>query len=359
MRIKGIDSGLAKVMSVGATETSNASSSACASKEGHWERSAAGARMWVENVAAGARATETQPSSAAADAFAAALAAVPGERWARTWAADRTMMLRMTSKRFKQAVDKLRVPTFVKLRRSFWDDVRDSTAAERLQHILTHLEEIISLFQITELDLQACNLNGQDDGIFLEIPRLAGVLAKCSSMSRLALGGNMIGEQGAERLAGVLPRSLSILDLGYNGLGAQGATSLAALLPQCPLLSYLALGGNVIGNPGTERLAGVLPRCPVLSHLYLYKNQIGDDGARCLANVMPQCRVLSHLHLDGNTIGDKGAGRLAGVLSQCLALSYLDLSNNQIGAEGEGELTRVLPQCPALSRLYLEQSDQS
>ncbi len=131
MRIKGIDSGIAKVVMSGGA-TSKASSSAC---EGNWERSATGARMWAQNVAAGGGATETQPSSAAADAFAAALAAVP----------------------------------------------------ERLQHILTQLEKMISRYQITTLDLQACNFNGQDDGIFLEIPRLVGVLAKCSSMSRLAM----------------------------------------------------------------------------------------------------------------------------------------------------------------------------
>ena len=40
----------------------------------------------------------------AADAFAAAVGAIPANDWWRTWAADRTIMLRMTSKRVKEAM---------------------------------------------------------------------------------------------------------------------------------------------------------------------------------------------------------------------------------------------------------------
>ena len=39
------------------------------------------------------QATQTQPLLLAADAFAAALGAVPAEDWCRTWAAGRTIML--------------------------------------------------------------------------------------------------------------------------------------------------------------------------------------------------------------------------------------------------------------------------
>jgi hypothetical protein len=71
-----------------------------------------------------AKAASEPPTEIAADAFTAALAAVPAEDWSRTWAADRTIMLRMTSKRVKQLVDKMRPPAFVRFsRRSFWEDV--------------------------------------------------------------------------------------------------------------------------------------------------------------------------------------------------------------------------------------------
>ena len=55
------------------------------------------------------QATQTQPLLLAADAFAAALEAIPAEDWCRTWAAGRTIMLRRTSKRVEKVVDKMRL----------------------------------------------------------------------------------------------------------------------------------------------------------------------------------------------------------------------------------------------------------
>ena len=86
------------------------------------------------------QATQTQPLLLAADApFAAALEAIPAEDWCRTWAAGRTIMLRMTSKRVKEVVDKMRLPAVVRLSSSFWADARNSTAAEKLQSVMRQL----------------------------------------------------------------------------------------------------------------------------------------------------------------------------------------------------------------------------
>ena len=62
------------------------------------------------------QAAETPPALLAADAFDLLqflnkLLGFPSEDWNRTWAADRTMMLRMTSKKVREAVDKLCLPT--------------------------------------------------------------------------------------------------------------------------------------------------------------------------------------------------------------------------------------------------------
>jgi hypothetical protein len=76
------------------------------------------------------------------DAFEAALGAIPAEDWCRTWAAGRTIMLRKTSKRVKEVVDKMRLPAVVRLSRSFWDNARNGTAAEKLQFILRQLSAL-------------------------------------------------------------------------------------------------------------------------------------------------------------------------------------------------------------------------
>jgi len=86
-----------------------------------------------------AQATQTLPLLLAADAFAAALEAIPAEDWCRTWAAGRTIMLRRTSKRVKEVVDKMRLPAVVRLSRSFWRDIRNGTDEAKLEFVLRQL----------------------------------------------------------------------------------------------------------------------------------------------------------------------------------------------------------------------------
>ena len=83
-----------------------------------------------------------QPSLLAADAFVQALVAIPSDDWCRTWAAEKTKMLRLTSKSVKAVVDKMRLPTAVRLNRSFWhtDDMdQDNRPVAKLRRILHDL----------------------------------------------------------------------------------------------------------------------------------------------------------------------------------------------------------------------------
>ncbi len=48
-------------------------------------------------------------------------------------------MLKRTSKRVKEVVDKMRLPAVVRLSRSFWDDARNGTAAEKLLFVIRQL----------------------------------------------------------------------------------------------------------------------------------------------------------------------------------------------------------------------------
>jgi hypothetical protein len=316
------------------------------------------------------QATETQPLLLAADAFAAALEAVPAEDWCRTWAAGRTIMLRMTSKRVKEAVDKMRLPAVVRLSRSFWDDARNGTGEAKLEFVLRQLAAMTARrpqwhgrgidrlrfaaprgdCQITALELPKCAMKGQD------AERLAGVLAQCPALAHIDLSGNSdFGAAGAERLAGVLGqcRELVHLNLSWNFIGAGGAESLAGVLPQCTALTQLDLGYNLISDAGAESRAKVLSQCPALAHLNLCYNEIEAAGVERLARVLGQCAALAHLDLSFNFIGPGGAETLAGVLAQCPALARLDLNSNEIGDAGTASLAGVLAQCTALARLNL------
>jgi Ran GTPase-activating protein (RanGAP) involved in mRNA processing and transport len=290
------------------------------------------------------QATQTQPALLAPDAFAAALGAIPHEDWCRTWAAGRTIMLRRTSKRVKEVVDKMRLPAVVRLSRRFWSDVRNGTAAEKLQFVLRQLTPLTTWCRISTLDLHQCEMNEQD------AERLADVLAQCPALSHLDLcgfvevgrrhggcyqiGGNQIGSGGAESIAGVLAQcpALAHLDLSHNGIHNAGAERLAGELVQCRELVHLNLSWNQIEEGGAESLAGVLAQCPAAAHLDLSYNPIGYEGAMSFAGVLAQCTTLTHLNLRNTDIGSAGAESFAGVLGQCTALTHLNLCNNGIGA---------------------------
>jgi hypothetical protein len=167
------------------------------------------------------QAKQTKPLLLAADnTFAVALGTIPwspfSNDWCRTWAADRTIMLRSTSKIFKGVVDKLRLPAAICLSSSFWKDARNGTAAEKLQFVMRQLTTLSTWCLITTLELPSCNIEGQD------AERLAGVLAQCPTLAHFNLSAgycasraHRIGAAGAERLAEVLARcrSLAHLDL--------------------------------------------------------------------------------------------------------------------------------------------------
>ena len=95
------------------------------------------------------QATTEHPCELAADAFAAALAAMPmmpsEDCLPACLPADRTIMLRRTSKKLKEVVDKMRLPAVVRLSRSFWVDSRNGTVAEKLTHIFAQLATMATL----------------------------------------------------------------------------------------------------------------------------------------------------------------------------------------------------------------------
>ena len=109
------------------------------------------------------QATQTRPLLlAGTSAFVAALEAVPAEDWSRTWAAARTIMLRRTSKKVKKVVEKLLLPSVVRLSRDFWNDCRNGTRKDKLKFVLRQLAAMTACCRITTLELPDCEMVGQD-----------------------------------------------------------------------------------------------------------------------------------------------------------------------------------------------------
>ena len=90
-------------------------------------------------------------------------------------------MLRRTSKRVKEVVDKVRLSAVVRLSKSFIDDDSNGTAAEKIQFVFRQITALTSWCRITTLELSCGAMEEQD------AERLAGVLAQCTTLAHLDL----------------------------------------------------------------------------------------------------------------------------------------------------------------------------
>ena len=313
---------------------------------------------------------------------------VPGVDLCNTWNAGRTIMLRRTSKRVKDAIDKIRPPTEVILNMSFWNDIRNGTINEKIQLVTRQLRVLATTCLITRLELPRSKMNIKE------------ILDQCKSLTNLNLHDNNLGTTGVISLIGVLGQC-SVLNLAHNNIDTEGATRLVDVLTQC---TYLNLCNNNIGTIGLEsfekcktltrltylnlcynqintvNIDKILSQNTGLTHLDLSQNQIntlsfdriqiqtkyfaltdfnlsynhiGVDGAVSLASVLKQCTALTRLNLAYDYIGTEGATSLAGALGQYTSLFKLYLASNFIGNDGIERLIEVLSQSNNLAITYI------
>ena len=294
--------------------------------------------------------------------FVAALEAVPDEDWCRTWPAEITIMLRMTSKRVKEAVDKMRLPAVVCLCRNFWYNFN-----AKPEFVMIQLLSLVTNCRITTLKLERCNIDW-------EIQQLKKVLDQCPELTKLDLSGNnfshgsfvnaliqweisplqwKISPQTNFAVCGLISLNLESCDIG-NYAVAMFANALR--LNKFSELSCLNLKNNFIDDTGAKILAGVLRQCKALTSLKLGSNKISDGAISIIGN-LPQCSTLTELDLSNNYINCTIAFEIAKILPKCDALAHLDLSSNLILRAGS--ITRVLGQCSSLTYLNLKNNKMS
>ncbi|XP_078381247.1 NLR family CARD domain-containing protein 4-like [Oculina patagonica] len=202
---------------------------------------------------------------------------------------------------------------------------------------------------LTELDL-SYNYIGDHGATGLAAP-----LQKNTGLTGLSLFHNYIGDQGAVGLAEALKKNTSLteLDLSENNIWDEGAAGLAEALKKNTNLAVLELSLNYSGDEGATGLAEALKKNTSLTELYLSENNIGDKGAAGLAEALQKNTSLTKLILLGNYIGDQGAAVLAEALQKNTNLAVLNLSHNNIGDEGATGLAEAMRKNAVLRKLHL------
>ena len=142
-------------------------------------------------------------------------------------------------------------------------------------------------------------------------------------------------------------------------IGSLNIAKMAPHLATLTSLQRLYLRTNDIGDKGAKALAPHLATLTSLDTLYLHTNSIGDEGAKALAPHLATLTSLDTLYLHNNSIGDEGAKALAPHLATLTSLQDLLLGNNGIGDEGVKVLARHLATLTSLKDLYLDKNNIS
>lgn len=148
--------------------------------------------------------------------------------------------------------------------------------------------------------------------------------SQLSTIKRLYLAGNRIGDRGVECLATVLQdnKALHTLDLTWNKMiGDAGVVALAKGLEMNTSLKKLGLGGNQISNLGASYLAKALHKNTTLKHLRLESNYIGFGGVQLLIEMLRVNTTLQTLDLVGNQLNENQETEIKELLKRNCKLS--------------------------------------
>jgi hypothetical protein len=290
---------------------------------------------------------------------------VPNNELARTWHSDMTIILRMTSKIIRDAVDNAQLPATVSL---IWpiyttDIIKINSIIRRLN--ITSLA--IKYFDLETdeyfYDILATSVYRQhqlEDRYITKYPHVdAGdevrlqedKLLKLSEMFSLNKGLTVLDLRHSELENNSLKffkeafsklQNLSLKYLNLDGNHFSWSLDFIELLMLFPKLVRLNLNSNpFINEKGCAHSGDILPgQILHLEELSLCSCSIAC-GSYNILKFIEICPKLVHLNLGDNGLDDNWVKRLVQALKQCPNLAYLDISANYINAEGTTYITEL------------------
>ena len=252
--------------------------------------------------------------------------------------------------------------------------LRDETARD-LADMLSHNSTVEELLIETNL------FTGE------AVKILAGNVRQNTTLKRLSLAYNNLGDVGVKAITAALTPDTSLmgmatrnndndhsdrkdgrrcsalhtLSLSRTKCGEQGAFDVAEMLRSNNTLEQLDIAVNPFGCKGVAYIAKALKSNKMLHHLELYNTDCSDEGAVALADMLRRNETLLELWISNldetesiNKVGKVGAVALAGALGVNNSLKYLHLRNNDITDEGFKCLAEALLENTALKKLCVK-----
>ena len=192
------------------------------------------------------------------------------------------------------------------------------------------------------------------------ISELVDSIRENANVEHFLLGNNTVGDEGAEKIAGLIESesspAIKTYYLAGNCFTAKGAAKLGNALQQNHLVESLWLKRNPLKVEGVRHIAEMLEVNQSLRTLDLVNVGMLDAGTKILFNSLKQNKSLRTLYIDANGIGVEGARYIADYFdylkqTKQIGLTGLFMTMNRLGDEGVKIIANALSNYPHLKRL--------
>ena len=199
--------------------------------------------------------------------------------------------------------------------------------------------------KIRIIDLSDCSLRDET------ARDLADMLSHNSTVEELLIETNLFTGEAVKILAGNVRQNTTLkrLSLAYNNLGDVGVKAITAALTPDTSLMGMATRNN--DNDHSDREDG--RRCSALHSLSLQKTKCGEEGARAVAEMLRRNNTLQQLDISENPLGYEGVTFIAKALELNRRLLCLDLRRTDCCNWGAISLANMLPINNTLTKLFI------
>jgi len=163
---------------------------------------------------------------------------------------------------------------------------------------------------------------------------IAQFLSHNTTLTRLTIHNNKLENSGVRDFCEGLKKNETLEYLGLCGVqleGVEGGKILKDMLSKNTSLTKLDLHGNRLGDEGVKAMFDGIESTFSLQEMNIWFNKFGEVGGKCVAGMLMKNTSLSAIGLGFNQIGNEGGEAFAQVISSSTSLHHLDIHDNGIG----------------------------
>ena len=226
----------------------------------------------------------------------------------------------------------------IKYNRYISDSATDDIAAAITCNI--HLQE----FDIGTNNLQA-----------LGAAKIARGLQKISTLTKLCIANNNIGDEAADDIAAAVSCNIHLqeFDIGRNDLRASGIATIAKGLQKNSMLIKLYLNNNKISCEAADDIAAVVSS-NAIQVLDVSDNYLGTRGITKVAKALQSVCTLTNLYIRNTGMTDRATDDIAAAISCNPYLEEFDIGKNVIQGRGALKLAKSFQQISTLKKLFMD-----